>query len=38
LVVAEVTGGEIFDRGAEPLIYAETGDLDGSTELYPPSF
>jgi len=37
LVVAQVTGGEIFDRTAEPLIYAETGDLDGSTELYPPS-
>jgi hypothetical protein len=27
--------GKILDRDAVPLIYAETGDMDGSSALYP---
>ncbi|HWA15341.1 MAG TPA: flavin reductase family protein, partial [Gemmatimonadales bacterium] len=38
LVVARVTGGELFARDAEPLGYRATGDLDGSAALYPSSF
>ena len=38
LMVAQAIGGEVLDTEAEPLIYAETGDLDSSAELYPPSF
>jgi flavin reductase (DIM6/NTAB) family NADH-FMN oxidoreductase RutF len=38
LVVARVVGGRILDPGAEPLRYAETGDMDGSSALYPDHF
>jgi flavin reductase (DIM6/NTAB) family NADH-FMN oxidoreductase RutF len=38
LIVARVVGGEVHDGAATPLRYAETGDLDGSSALYPPAF
>lgn len=36
LVLGQVTGGAVVDDNAEPLLYSDTGNLDGSTELYPP--
>lgn len=38
LIVARVTGGELLAEDAVPLRYADTADMDGSAELYPPSF
>ncbi len=38
LVLGEAVGGEVIDDTAELLVYAQTGDLDGSSELYPQSF
>jgi flavin reductase (DIM6/NTAB) family NADH-FMN oxidoreductase RutF len=38
LVLGRVLDGKILDRGAAPLTYAETGDMDGSAALYPPGF
>jgi flavin reductase (DIM6/NTAB) family NADH-FMN oxidoreductase RutF len=38
LAVGLVVGGEVLDEAAEPMTYAETGNLDGSAELYPPRF
>jgi len=38
LVVGQVTGGRVLDSAAAPMTYAETGDLDGSAELFPGSF
>lgn len=38
LVLAQVVGGRVFAPEATPMTYAETGDLDGSAELYPASF
>lgn len=38
LVIGEVVGGAILDAQAKPLQYAETGDMDGSSRLYPISF
>jgi flavin reductase (DIM6/NTAB) family NADH-FMN oxidoreductase RutF len=38
LVLGRVAGGEILDRHATPLTYAETGDMDGSAALYPKHF
>jgi flavin reductase (DIM6/NTAB) family NADH-FMN oxidoreductase RutF len=38
LVVAQVVDGRVFDPEAEPMTYGETGNLDGSAELYPESF
>ena len=35
LVLGRVVDGKILDRDARPLIYAETGDMDGSSALYP---
>ena len=35
LVLGEAVGGEVLARGAEPLGYRETGNLDGSEALYP---
>lgn len=35
VVVAEVTGGEVLDAQARPLLYSALGDLDGSDELLP---
>lgn len=36
IMLGRVTGGRILDRDAEPMLYAETGDIDGSAALYPP--
>ena len=38
LVLGRVLDGQILDRRAEPLAYAETGDMDGSGALYPAGF
>jgi flavin reductase (DIM6/NTAB) family NADH-FMN oxidoreductase RutF len=38
LVLGRVVDGKILDPGAAPLTYADTGDMDGSAELYPTSF
>lgn len=38
LVVGRVVGGAVLAENAELLSYADTGNLDGSAELYPPSF
>jgi flavin reductase (DIM6/NTAB) family NADH-FMN oxidoreductase RutF len=38
LVLGRVVAGEILDHEAAPLSYAETGDMDGSAELYPNRF
>ena len=35
LVLGRVVDGKILDRDAVPLTYAETGDMDGSSALYP---
>jgi flavin reductase (DIM6/NTAB) family NADH-FMN oxidoreductase RutF len=37
IVLARPVAGEILAPDAAPLIYADTGDLDGSRELYPES-
>jgi flavin reductase (DIM6/NTAB) family NADH-FMN oxidoreductase RutF len=36
LVLGRVVDGSILNAGAAPLTYADTGDMDGSRELYPP--
>ncbi len=38
LVLGQVVGGDVLEEDAEPLSYAETDNLDGSAELYPPRF
>ena len=38
LVLGEAVGGQVLARGAEPLGYRETGNLDGSEALYPSDF
>ena len=38
LVLGRVIGGEVLDRSAPPLTYADTGDMDGSGALYPRKF
>ena len=38
LVVGRVVGGRLLDPEAEPMAYAETGDMDGSSALYPARF
>jgi hypothetical protein len=38
LVLGQVIGGGILAENAELLSYADTGNLDGSAELHPPSF
>jgi flavin reductase (DIM6/NTAB) family NADH-FMN oxidoreductase RutF len=38
LVLGQVVGGRLFAPAAVPMTYAETGDLDGSAELYPSTF
>jgi flavin reductase (DIM6/NTAB) family NADH-FMN oxidoreductase RutF len=35
LVLGQVVDGKILDRDAVPLTYADTGDMDGSSALYP---
>jgi flavin reductase (DIM6/NTAB) family NADH-FMN oxidoreductase RutF len=38
LVLGRVMNGQILDPKAAPLTYADTGDIDGSSALYPGSF
>jgi flavin reductase (DIM6/NTAB) family NADH-FMN oxidoreductase RutF len=38
VVIAEVVDGAVLVEDAIPMRYAETGDMDGSSELYPASF
>jgi flavin reductase (DIM6/NTAB) family NADH-FMN oxidoreductase RutF len=38
LVLGRVVEGKILDPGAAPLTYADTGDMDGSADLYPAGF
>ena len=38
IAVGRVVGGRILDRDAAPMMYAETGTMDGSSTLYPASF
>jgi len=38
LVLGRVIAGEILAPGAAPMTYAETGELDGSRDLYPRRF
>jgi flavin reductase (DIM6/NTAB) family NADH-FMN oxidoreductase RutF len=38
IIVARVVGGRLLDPEAVPLLYAETGDMDGSGALYPAHF
>jgi flavin reductase (DIM6/NTAB) family NADH-FMN oxidoreductase RutF len=38
LVLGRVVGGKVLDRDAAPLTYAETGEMDGSSALYPARF
>lgn len=38
LVLGEVVDGRVLAPDASPMTYAETGNLDGSDELYPVSF
>jgi flavin reductase (DIM6/NTAB) family NADH-FMN oxidoreductase RutF len=35
LVLGHVIGGRVLNAQAAPMTYAETGNLDGSAELYP---
>jgi flavin reductase (DIM6/NTAB) family NADH-FMN oxidoreductase RutF len=35
LILGKVVAGRVLDRNAAPLTYAETGDMDGSSALYP---
>lgn len=38
LVLARVVGGRILDPDAEPMRYADTGDMDGSSALFADRF
>jgi flavin reductase (DIM6/NTAB) family NADH-FMN oxidoreductase RutF len=38
LAVARVVGGRILREQAEPLAYRDTGEMDGSSTLYPSEF
>jgi flavin reductase (DIM6/NTAB) family NADH-FMN oxidoreductase RutF len=38
LVVGRVVDGGILARGGEPMAYADTGDMDGSSALFPAKF
>jgi flavin reductase (DIM6/NTAB) family NADH-FMN oxidoreductase RutF len=38
LVLGQVIDGKILDRNGKPLSYAGTGDMDGSSSLYPSKF
>ena len=38
LIVARVIDGRIVDGTVAPMMYAETGELDGSSSLYPARF
>jgi flavin reductase (DIM6/NTAB) family NADH-FMN oxidoreductase RutF len=38
VLIARVTSGDVQNRKATPMAYAETGNMDGSAGLYPPRF
>jgi flavin reductase (DIM6/NTAB) family NADH-FMN oxidoreductase RutF len=38
LILGLVIDGDVVDAAAEPLTYAETGEMDGSAALYPERF
>jgi flavin reductase (DIM6/NTAB) family NADH-FMN oxidoreductase RutF len=38
LILGRVVDGRIIDRDSVPMAYAETGDMDGSSMLYPSRF
>jgi flavin reductase (DIM6/NTAB) family NADH-FMN oxidoreductase RutF len=38
LVLGRVIDGQVLAPDAPPMTYAETGDMDGSSALYPPRF
>ncbi len=38
VVLGRVTDGRILDRRSPPLTYADTGEMDGSSALYPAKF
>lgn len=38
LVLGRVVHGELLEPAREPLIYRDTGDLDGASAIYPPGF
>lgn len=38
LLLGRAVDGRIFDPNATPMTYVETGDMDRSSELYPPRF
>jgi flavin reductase (DIM6/NTAB) family NADH-FMN oxidoreductase RutF len=38
IILGEVVAGGVFDAAASPLLYSETGDMDGSSTLYPLTF
>ena len=35
LTLGRVTGGKLLDPSAAPLVYGDTDDMDGSSDLYP---
>lgn len=38
LTLGRVTGGRLLDPDTAPLVYGDTGDMDGSSALYPGKF
>jgi flavin reductase (DIM6/NTAB) family NADH-FMN oxidoreductase RutF len=38
LVLGRVIGGRLVDCDAEPMIYTETGDMDGAAALFPSGY
>jgi flavin reductase (DIM6/NTAB) family NADH-FMN oxidoreductase RutF len=38
LVLGRVIGGRLVDSEAEPMIYTETGDMDGAAALFPSGY
>ncbi len=38
VVLGKVIDGRLIDINAEPMIYSDTGDMDGSAALFPASF
>ena len=38
VVIARVTGGEVVEPQARPMLYAETGTMDGAAALFPDAF
>ena len=38
VVIAEVVDGAVLEEDATPMRYDETGEMDGSAELYPATF